>query len=79
MTGVQTCALPISDIILADEPTGNLDADTAQGIVEIFQELAHKDGKCVIAVTHSQDFAAQADVVVELKGNKLRQREACGA
>lgn len=68
-----------ADIILADEPTGNLDADTAQGIVEIFQELAHKDGKCVIAVTHSQDFAAQADVVVELKGNKLRQREACGA
>lgn len=68
-----------ADIILADEPTGNLDADTAQGIVEIFQGLAHKDGKCVIAVTHSQDFAAQADVVVELKGNKLRQREACGA
>ena len=63
-----------ADIILADEPTGNLDADTAQGIVEIFQELAHKDGKCVIAVTHSQDFAAQADVVVELKGNKLQQR-----
>lgn len=68
-----------ADIILADEPTGNLDADTAQGIVEIFQGLAHKDGKCVIAVTHSQDFAAQADMVVELKGNKLRQREACGA
>lgn len=63
-----------ADIILADEPTGNLDADTAQGIVEIFQELAHKDGKCVIAVTHSQDFAAQADVVVELKRHKLQQR-----
>ena len=60
-----------ADIILADEPTGNLDADTAQGIVEIFQELAHKDGKCVIAVTHSQDFAAQADVVVRLKHHKL--------
>ena len=60
-----------ADIILADEPTGNLDADTAQGIVEIFQELAHKDGKCVIAVTHSQDFAAQADVVVQLKHHKL--------
>ena len=46
-----------ADIILADEPTGNLDGDTAQGIIELFQELAHQDGKCVIAVTHSQDFA----------------------
>ena len=63
-----------ADIVLADEPTGNLDGDTAQGIVKIFQELAHKDGKCVIAVTHSQDFAAQADVVVELKENKLKLR-----
>lgn len=56
-----------ADIILADEPTGNLDVDTARGIVEIFKELAHADGKCVIAVTHSQDFAAEADVVVALR------------
>ena len=60
-----------ADIILADEPTGNLDTDTAKGIVEIFKELAHKDGKCVIAVTDSQDFAAEADVVVSLKEKKL--------
>jgi len=60
-----------ADILLADEPTGNLDADTAKGIVEIFKELAHEDGKCVIAVTHSQEFSAQADVVVRLQGHKL--------
>ena len=60
-----------ADIILADEPTGNLDGDTAQGIIELFRELAHQDGKCVIAVTHSQDFAAQADVVIDLKDHKL--------
>ena len=60
-----------ADIILADEPTGNLDGDTAQGIIQLFQELAHRDGKCVIAVTHSQDFAAQADVVIDLKDHKL--------
>lgn len=59
-----------ADVILADEPTGNLDADTAKEIVDIFKELAHKDGKCVIAVTHSQDFASEADVVVKLE-NKL--------
>ena len=37
-------------MILADEPTGNLDVDTAAGIVKIFKELAHEDKKCVIAV-----------------------------
>ena len=60
-----------ADILLADEPTGNLDADTAKGIVEIFKELAHTDGKCVIAVTHSQEFSAQADVVIRLQDHKL--------
>ena len=38
--------------------------NTAKEIVEIFKELAHKDGKCVIAVTHSEAFAEEADVVV---------------
>ena len=60
-----------ADILLADEPTGNLDADTAKGIVQVFRELAHEDGKCVIAVTHSQEFAAQADVVLTLRDKKL--------
>ncbi len=60
-----------ADILLADEPTGNLDADTAQGIVEVFQELAHQDGKCVIAVTHSQEFSSQADVVLRLQEHRL--------
>ena len=60
-----------ADILLADEPTGNLDADTAKSIVEIFRELAHKDNKCVIAVTHAQAFAEQADVVFSLKNRLL--------
>ena len=59
-------------IILADEPTGNLDVDTAAGIVKIFKELAHEDKKCVIAVTHSEAFAAEADVVVRLEKKKLQ-------
>ena len=58
-------------IILADEPTGNLDVDTVAGIVKIFKELAHEDKKCVIAVTHSEAFAAEADVVVRLEKKKL--------
>lgn len=61
-----------AEVILADEPTGNLDADTAKSIVSIFIELAHTEGKCVIAVTHSQEFAARADVVVKLEGHLLK-------
>ncbi len=60
-----------ADIILADEPTGNLDADTAKGIVDILKDLAHVDKKCVIAVTHSEIFASEADVVVKLEGKRL--------
>ena len=61
-----------AEVILADEPTGNLDVDTAAGIVKIFKELAHEDKKCVIAVTHSEEFAAEADVVVRLEKKKLQ-------
>ena len=59
-----------ADLILADEPTGNLDENTAAGIMEIFQELA-REGKCVIAVTHSVDFSEKADVVYRLEKHKL--------
>ena len=61
-----------AEVILADEPTGNLDVDTAAGIVKIFKELAHEDKKCVIAVTHSEAFAAEAVVVVRLEKKKLQ-------
>lgn len=60
-----------SDLILADEPTGNLDTDTASDIVNIFKELAHDDNKCVIVVTHSDEVAKQSDVIIRLKNGKL--------
>jgi putative ABC transport system ATP-binding protein len=58
-------------IIFADEPTANLDADTATEIIDIFFKLAHDDGKCIIAVTHSNVFAHKADVVIKLKNGQL--------
>ena len=58
-------------VILADEPTGNLDEDTAQDITEILKESAHEQGKCVIVVTHSGELAKQADVVFRLKKGTL--------
>lgn len=54
------------EIILADEPTGNLDGETQQGIISIFKKLAHEDNKCVIIVTHSPEVAESADVLYEL-------------
>ena len=54
-------------MIVADEPTGNLDNQTEEEILEIFKNLAHKDGKCVIIVTHSANVCDQADVVYDLK------------
>ena len=55
------------DLILADEPTGNLDEEKEMEIVEIFKSLAHDYNKCVIIVTHSSDIALQADEVIRLK------------
>ena len=59
-------------VILADEPTGNLDEDTAQDITEILKESAHKMNKCVVVVTHSGELAKQADVVFRLKRVNFR-------
>ena len=58
-------------VILADEPTGNLDEDTARDITEILKESAHQMGKCVVVVTHSNELAKQADVVLRLKRGEL--------
>lgn len=60
-----------ASVILGDEPTGNLDEDTATEIIEILKECAHQMNKCVIVVTHSNDFAKQADVVLKLKKGEL--------
>ena len=59
-------------VILADEPTGNLDEDTARGITEILKESAHKMNKCVVVVTHSEALAKEADVVFRLKRGELQ-------
>ena len=62
-----------SPVILADEPTGSLDEDTARDITEILKDSAHRMNKCVIAVTHSGELADQADVVFRLKRGVLMQ------
>ncbi|MFC9020356.1 ABC transporter ATP-binding protein, partial [Streptomyces albidoflavus] len=61
------------DILFADEPTGNLDEDTAQGIIDMFRALAQEQGKCVIVVTHSQQLAAQSDRVLTIRKGKMTE------
>ena len=55
------------EIILADEPTGNLDGETQDDIMDIFAKLAKEENKCVIIVTHSPEVTEKADIVYELK------------
>ena len=60
-------------IILADEPTGNLDSVTAGEIIDILKTLAKERNKCVIVVTHSKEVAEAADIILELSGKKLKK------
>lgn len=61
------------NIIIADEPTGNLDEETTQDIVRIFKDIAHKQNKTVIIVTHETAVAEQADIIFELKKKQFSQ------
>ena len=60
-----------SELILADEPTGNLDSENSRNIVGILQGLAHEENRCVIIVTHDPAVAEVADVVLKMKDGKL--------
>lgn len=62
-------------VLLADEPTGNLDEDTACEIIELIKKTAHELGKCVIVVTHSKQLAKEADVVLEINHGTLSKQD----
>jgi len=63
------------ELILADEPTGNLDEEMEQEIIDIFKKLAHEHGKCVIVVTHSNEIAEQSDQAFQLRKGVLSSYE----
>ncbi len=60
-----------TEIILADEPTGNLDGENARNIVDLLKGLAHEDGCCVVVVTHDTGIADQADAVYRMDSGAL--------
>ena len=64
-------------LILADEPTGNLDSKTGEEIVAIFQEL-HRRGNTIIMVTHNQELANLSQRVIYLKDGEIIKEERPG-
>lgn len=60
------------NIIIADEPTGNLDKDTEDEILNIFKKLAKRENKCIIIVTHSTNVCDNVDVIYDLE--KLKNK-----
>ncbi len=63
------------DLILADEPTGNLDLDTAERVVDALDTLARQMGKTLLVVTHDKSLARHADRVLTLQHGKLMEEE----
>jgi ABC-type lipoprotein export system ATPase subunit len=63
------------DILLADEPTGNLDTKNAQGIYDLFRQLNREDKITIIAATHNVKLAYQADRVIHLREGNIEKEE----
>ncbi len=64
-----------SDVILADEPTGNLDPEMEDEIIDLLIDLAHKENKCVIIISHSKDVKNKVDKIYHLIGGKLSNKK----
>lgn len=62
-----------AELLLADEPTGNLDDETSEQIIELLKRLAHEEKRCVIIVTHSRNVVEQADKVLRLEKGILKE------
>lgn len=62
-----------SGLLLADEPTGNLDSENSERIIDLLLSLAHNDGYCVIVVTHDPEIAARADCVLRMRDGVLTE------
>jgi len=59
-----------AEVILADEPTGNLDTENSKNIIKILKRLAHENNYCVIVVTHDLSLSDEADVVIRMSDGK---------
>jgi putative ABC transport system ATP-binding protein len=62
-------------VLFADEPTGNLDAETGKQIMGVLEKLHREKGQTIIMVTHDRTLARQADRVLVLKDGKLERAD----
>ena len=69
--GIARALASEAKVLLADEPTGNLDETTTEEIIELLKQTAHELGKCVIVVTHSREVAQAADHILKLDHGTL--------
>lgn len=60
------------EVILADEPTGNLDTETGKKVIEILRSLAHADGKSVVVVTHDESILSMSDRAYRMEDGRLK-------
>ncbi len=60
-----------NDLIIADEPTGNLDEKTSKEIIALFKDIVYKEGKTVIIVTHDKEISKGADVTFQVRNKKV--------
>ncbi len=67
------CPAAGGEIILADEPTGNLDSGNEENVVALLKELSHEDGYTVIVITHNQRVADETDHVFRMKDGSMEQ------
>ena len=61
-------------LLLADEPTGNLDSETSDIVIDLLRRLAHEEDRCVIVVTHDLSVMDQADVTYRVRDHRLERR-----
>lgn len=64
-----------AELILADEPTGNLDAENSAAVVSLLRNLAHQEKKCVVVVTHDLEIAKLADRVFKMQSGQIEEEE----
>jgi putative ABC transport system ATP-binding protein len=64
-----------TELILADEPTGNLDGESSRIVIDLLRRLAHEQGYCVVVVTHDMGVLDRMDVIYRMRDGVVERME----